>query len=44
MTIRKTKKGYSLKSKKGRNLGTYPTKEGAKKREKQINYFKGVKK
>jgi hypothetical protein len=39
--IRKVKGGYRLVSKaKGKNLGTYPTKAGAEKREKQIQYFK----
>lgn len=32
--------GYELKSHKGKNLGKYPTKEGAAKREKQVEYFK----
>ena len=39
------KKGskFCLKSKKsGKNLGCYPTKAGAKKREKQVQYFKHV--
>ena len=40
-TIRKVKGGYRLVSKKsGRNLGTYPTKAGAEKRERQVQYFK----
>lgn len=39
--IRKVKSGFRLVSKKtGRNLGTYRTKAGAKKRERQVNYFK----
>jgi 5'(3')-deoxyribonucleotidase len=39
--IVKVKGGYRLVSKKsGRNLGTYPTKAGAKKRERQVQYFK----
>ena len=38
--IRKVKGGYRLYSKKGRNLGTYPSKSGAKKREQQVQYFK----
>ena len=40
------KKGseFCLKSKKsGKNLGCYPTKAGAKKREKQVQYFKHMK-
>ena len=33
--------GYELKSKKtGRNLGKYPTRAGAEKRERQVQYFK----
>lgn len=40
-TIRKVKGGYQLRSKDGKkNLGTYPTKTGAQKREKQVQYFK----
>jgi hypothetical protein len=38
--IRKVGDEYRLYSKKGKNLGTYPTKSGAEKREKQVNYFK----
>ena len=39
--IRKVKGGYRLVSKKsGRNLGTYPTKSGAEKREREVQYFK----
>jgi hypothetical protein len=41
-TIRKVKGGYRLLSKKGKNLGTYPSKAGAEKREKQVQYFKHV--
>lgn len=40
MTIRKVKGGYRLVSKKGKNLGTYPTRKGAVQREKQVRYFK----
>ena len=40
MTIRKVKAGYRLVSKKGKNLGTYKTKSGAEKRERQVQYFK----
>lgn len=41
--IKKVKSGYRLVSKKtGRNLGTYPSKEGAEKRERQVQYFKHV--
>lgn len=39
-TIRKVKGGYRLVSKSGKNLGTYPSKAGAKKREKQVQFFK----
>lgn len=39
-TIKKTDKGYKLVSKSGKNLGEYPTKAGAEKRERQVNYFK----
>ena len=39
--IVKTKGGYQLRSKHGnKNLGTYPTKAGAEKRERQVQYFK----
>lgn len=38
--IRKVKGGYRLVSKKGKNLGTYATREGAVKRERQVQYFK----
>jgi len=41
--IVKQGKKYCLKSKKSnKNLGCYPTKAGAKKREKQVQYFKHV--
>lgn len=40
MTIRKVKSGYRLVSRTGKNLGTYPSKAGAEKREKQVQYFK----
>jgi 4a-hydroxytetrahydrobiopterin dehydratase len=40
-TIGKVKGGYRLYSKDGKkNLGTYPTKAGAEKRERQVQYFK----
>ena len=40
-TIVKVKGGYELKSKKtGKNLGKYPTRAGAEKRERQVQYFK----
>lgn len=39
--IVKVKGGYELKSKHGnKNLGKYPTKTGAEKRERQVQYFK----
>lgn len=38
--IKKVKTGYRLYSKKGRNLGTYPSRSGAEKRERQVQYFK----
>ena len=41
VTIRKVKGGYRLVSKSGgKNLGTYSSKAGAARREKQVNYFK----
>tara|TARA_R110000765_G_scaffold403906_1_gene500036 strand:- start:228 stop:383 length:156 start_codon:yes stop_codon:yes gene_type:complete len=43
MTIRKTGSGYRLVSKTGKNLGSYSTRGGAEKREKQVNYFKSRK-
>ncbi len=43
MTVRKVKAGYRLVSKKGKNLGTYKTKEGAKQREREVQYFKKAK-
>ena len=38
--IKKVKSGYRLVSKSGKNLGTSPTKAGAEKRERQVQYFK----
>jgi len=38
--IRKVRSGYRLVSKRGKNLGTYRSKKGAAKREKQVRYFK----
>ncbi len=38
--IKKVKEGYRVLSESGRNMGTYPTKEEAKKRLQQIEYFK----
>ncbi len=42
--IRKVKEGYRVLSESGRNMGTYGTKEEAKKRLRQIEYFKSKKK
>ena len=38
--IRKVKAGYRLYSHKGKNLGTFPSRAGAEKRERQVQYFK----
>ena len=38
--IRKVKDGYRLYSHSGKNLGTYSSKAGAEKRERQVQYFK----
>ena len=38
--IRKIGNKYRLVSKSGRNLGTYSSKAAAKKREKQVQFFK----
>jgi ribosomal protein S4E len=38
--IKKVKEGYRVLSESGRNMGTYPTKEEAKKRLQQIEFFK----
>ena len=38
--IRKTKSGYKVVSKKGKNLGKFATKKAAKKRLAQVEYFK----
>ncbi len=43
MTIRKVKAGYRLVSKNGKNLGTYKSKDGAKQREREVEYFKKAK-
>ena len=40
MTIRRVKGGYRLLSRKGKNLGTYSSKAGAEKRERQVEFFK----
>jgi|688.fasta_scaffold01081_16 hypothetical protein len=42
-TIKKVSSQYELVSKSGKNLGKYPTRAGAVKREQQVNYFKHVK-
>lgn len=42
--IRKVKEGYRVVSEKGRNMGTYKSKEEAKKRLQQIEFFKHQKK
>ena len=42
-TIVKVGSQYELKSHTGKNLGKYPTRAGAEKREQQVNYFKHVK-
>lgn len=39
-TIRQVGDDYRLLSRKGKNLGTYPTKAGAENRERQVQYFK----
>ena len=41
-TIRKTGSQYTVYSKKGKRMGTYPSKKQAKKRLQQIEYFKHV--
>lgn len=43
-TIKKNNNKYCLISKKRKNLGCYRSKKSAKKREKQVNYFKHIKK
>jgi hypothetical protein len=42
-TIRKVEGGYRLVSHKGKNLGTFPTKSGAEKHEREVQYFKHAK-
>ncbi len=42
--IRKVKEGFRVLSEKGRNMGTYKTREEAKKRLAQIEFFKHLKK
>jgi hypothetical protein len=41
-TIRKVGSQYRLVSKSGKNLGTYPSRSGAEKRERQVQYFKHI--
>ncbi len=41
--IRKTKSGYRVVSEKGKNLGEYKTEDEAKKRLRQIEFFKHLK-
>jgi len=40
MTIRKTKSGYRVVSHSGKNMGDVKTKAAAKKRLRQVEYFK----
>jgi len=41
MTIKRVGKGkFRLVSHKGKNLGTYSSRSGAVKREREVNYFK----
>lgn len=40
MTIRKVGGQFRLVSKTGKNLGTYSSRKGAMKRERQVNFFK----
>lgn len=42
-TIRKEGENYVVRSKKGKNLGSSPTREGALKRLRQVEYFKHMK-
>ena len=42
-TIRKVGSQYRLLSKKGKNLGTFPSKAGAEKHEREVQYFKHMK-
>lgn len=41
--IIRVKKGYRVVAESGRNMGTYPTKEQAEKRLRQIEFFKHLK-
>ena len=38
--IKKEKKGYTVRSKKGKNLGKYNSRQEAAKRLQQVEYFK----
>lgn len=40
MTIRRVKGGFRLLSKRGKNMGTFRTKSGAERRERQVEFFK----
>jgi len=42
--IKKKGQKFCLMSQRDKSLGCYPTKAGAEKREKQVNYFKNKKK
>gem|GEM_PF-1020990 len=42
--IKKVKEGYRVVAESGRNMGTYPTREQAEKRLRQIEMFKHMKK
>ncbi|MFH1535964.1 MAG: hypothetical protein ABIC96_02775 [Patescibacteria group bacterium] len=42
--IAKVKEGYRVMAESGRNMGTYPTREQAEKRLRQIEIFKHLKK
>jgi hypothetical protein len=44
MTIKKVGSKFQLISSTGKNLGTFPTKEAAEKRERQVKFFKNTKK
>ena len=41
--IVKVKDGYRLLSHKGKNLGNFPSKSGAQKHEREVQYFKHAK-
>lgn len=42
--IRKVREGYRVVAESGRNMGTYPTKDQAEKRLRQIEMFKHIRK